>query len=47
VAKVVVGARISHSGNAMAQDGDLQGLGTAVAVGATGVHIEINEQVTR
>ena len=47
VPKVIVGARISKSGNAMAQDGDLQGLGTAVAVGATGIHVEINEQVTR
>lgn len=47
VPKVIVGARISKSGNAMAQDGDLQGLGSAVAVGATGVHVEINEQVAR
>lgn len=47
VPKVIVGARISHSGNAMAQDGDLQGQGTAVAVGSAGIHVEINQRVTR
>lgn len=47
VAKVVVGARISKSGNALPQDGDLQGLGSEVAVGANGVKIEINQTVTR
>ncbi len=47
VSKVIIGARISKNGNAMAQDGDLQGLGGAVAVGATGVQVEINEQVAR
>jgi cytochrome c-type biogenesis protein CcmH len=47
VPKVIVGARISRTGNATVQDGDLQGLGTAVAVGATGLRIEINQQVTR
>ncbi len=47
VPQVIVGARISHSGNAMPQDGDLQGLGTAVAVGSTGLHIEINQEVVR
>lgn len=45
VDRVVVGARISRSGNAMAQPGDLQGLTPAVAVGAAGVHVEIDEQV--
>ena len=47
VPTVIVGARISHSGNAMPQEGDLQGLGDAVAVGSTGLHIEINQQVVR
>ena len=47
VPRVIVGARISHSGNAMPQEGDLQGLGTAVAVGSTGLRIEINQQVVR
>jgi cytochrome c-type biogenesis protein CcmH len=47
VPMVIVGARISHSGNAMPQGGDLQGLGAAVAVGATGLHIEINQEVAR
>jgi cytochrome c-type biogenesis protein CcmH len=47
VPTVIVGARISHSGNAMPQGGDLQGLGAAVAVGSTGLHIEINEEVVR
>jgi cytochrome c-type biogenesis protein CcmH len=47
VARVVVGARISHSGNAMAQDGDLQGQAAAVAVGTTGIRVEINQRVTR
>jgi cytochrome c-type biogenesis protein CcmH len=47
VSQVIVGARISRTGNAMAQDGDLQGQGTAVAVGAAGVHVEINQRVAR
>ncbi|MGN6525782.1 MAG: c-type cytochrome biogenesis protein CcmI [Burkholderiaceae bacterium] len=46
-ARVVVGARISRSGNAMAQDGDLQGQAPSVAVGATGVRVEIGERVGR
>jgi len=45
VAQVVVGARISKSGNAMPQPGDLQGLSTTVAVGARGVQVEIGEVV--
>jgi cytochrome c-type biogenesis protein CcmH len=40
---VNVGARVSKSGNAMAQPGDLHGVMTTVAVGAKGVKIEINE----
>jgi cytochrome c-type biogenesis protein CcmH len=41
--QVVVGARISKSGNAMPQPGDLQGLSAPVAVGATRLVIEIGE----
>jgi cytochrome c-type biogenesis protein CcmH len=47
VPRVIVGARISKSGNAMPQGGDLQGTGTAVAVGATGLQVEINQEVAR
>ncbi len=43
VAQVVVGARISKSGNAMPQPGDLQGLTSTVAVGAQGVALQISE----
>lgn len=46
-ARVVVGARISKSGDATAQPGDLQGFSAAVAPGATGVAIEIGEVVGR
>lgn len=45
VPQVVVGARISKSGNAMPQTGDLQGLSQPVAVGAKDVAIEIAELV--
>lgn len=41
--RVVVGARISKSGNAMPQPGDLQGQSAAVAPGAKGLAIEIRE----
>jgi len=40
-ADVVVGARISKSGQAMPQSGDLEGLSTPVKVGATGVAVTI------
>ena len=43
--QVVVGARISKSGNAMPQAGDLQGLSAPVAVGAKDLAIEIAEVV--
>lgn len=43
--QVIVGARISKSGNAIAQPGDLQGFTKAVAVGASGLKIEIAEEV--
>jgi cytochrome c-type biogenesis protein CcmH len=45
--RVVVGARISKSGDATAQPGDLQGFSAAVAPGATGLVIEIGEVVGR
>ena len=41
--QVVVGARISKSGNAMPQPGDLQGLSAVVPVGTKGLQLEINE----
>lgn len=43
--KVIVGARISKTGNAMPQPGDLSGQTGAVAVGATGLRVEIKERV--
>jgi len=45
VTQVIVGARVSKSGNAIAQPGDLQGLSKPTAVGATGLRIEIAEEV--
>jgi cytochrome c-type biogenesis protein CcmH len=41
-AEVVVGARVSKSGNAIPQSGDLQGLTRPVKVGATGVALVID-----
>jgi cytochrome c-type biogenesis protein CcmH len=43
--KVVVSARVSKSGNAMPQPGDLSGQSGEVSVGAKGLHIEIHEVV--
>jgi cytochrome c-type biogenesis protein CcmH len=43
--QVIVGARISKSGNPIAQPGDLQGLSPPVDVGASGLSIEIAEEV--
>ena len=43
--KVIVGARISKSGGALAQPGDLQGLSAPVAVGSSGLVIEIGQIV--
>ena len=40
--RVVVGARISKSGNATPQPGDLVGQSDAVAAGATGVHVVVD-----
>ncbi len=45
VREAQVGARISKSGNAMPQPGDLQGITAAVPVGSKGLAIEINEAV--
>ena len=39
--QVIVGARVSKSGNAMPQPGDLQGLTPAVAVGTRGLQLQI------
>jgi cytochrome c-type biogenesis protein CcmH len=44
-AQVVVGARISKSGNAMPQSGDLQGFSAAVVPGATALTIEIGDVI--
>ena len=43
--QVIVGARISKSGNAMPQSGDLSGQSAPVKVGATGLAIEIKDAV--
>jgi cytochrome c-type biogenesis protein CcmH len=43
--RIVVGARISKAGNAIAQPGDLQGQSAPIDVGASGIAIEINEEV--
>jgi cytochrome c-type biogenesis protein CcmH len=43
--KVIVGARISKSGNAMPQPGDLAGQSAPVSVGVSGLKIEIKEAV--
>lgn len=42
---VVIGARISKTGNAMAQSGDLEGLSPVVQVGATGLVVTIDRAV--
>lgn len=44
-AEVVVGARVSRSGSATPQSGDLQGLSQPVKVGATGVAVVIDTAV--
>lgn len=43
--EVVIGARISKAGNAMAQSGDLEGLSPVVQVGATGLSIVVDRVV--
>ena len=47
VSRVIVGARISKSGNATPQSGDLQGVASDVAVGTRGLEIEITEELKR
>jgi len=47
VRRVIVGARISHSGNAVPREGDLQGSTPAVDVGASGLRVEIDQVVAR
>jgi cytochrome c-type biogenesis protein CcmH len=42
---VIVGARISKSGQAMPQPGDLEGLSGAIAVGSSGVTVVIANPV--
>lgn len=42
--RVVIGARISRSGSATPQPGDLQGFSKVVSVGATDVKVEISEE---
>jgi cytochrome c-type biogenesis protein CcmH len=46
-AKVIVSARISKSGDAIPQHGDLSGQSAPVAVGASGLAIEINTVVKK
>jgi cytochrome c-type biogenesis protein CcmH len=43
--RVVVVARISKSGNAMPQPGDLQGMSEPLALGTTGIKIDIDQPV--
>lgn len=43
--QVIVGARVSKSGNAMPQPGDLLGQSAAVAVGSKGLNIDIKDVV--
>jgi cytochrome c-type biogenesis protein CcmH len=43
--QVMIGARVSRTGNAMPQSGDLQGMTGPVAVGSTGVSVVIDEVV--
>jgi cytochrome c-type biogenesis protein CcmH len=45
VKTATLSARISKSGKAMPQAGDLQGVAQGVAVGASGLKLEINEEV--
>lgn len=47
VERVIVGARISKSGNATPQPGDLQGMLSAVAVGSAGLQVEINQELKK
>jgi len=44
-AAVVIGARVSHSGDAIASSGDLQGFSAPVKVGSTDVQVQIDQVV--
>jgi len=44
-AQVIVGVRVSRSGNAIPQSGDLEGLSAPVAVGTSGVEVVIDRTV--
>jgi cytochrome c-type biogenesis protein CcmH len=43
--EVVIGARVSKSGNAVPQSGDLEGLSTVVKIGASGIAVVIEKMV--
>ena len=43
--QVVVVARVSKSGNAMPQPGDLQGMSKPLALGSTGIKVDIDQPV--
>jgi cytochrome c-type biogenesis protein CcmH len=43
--RVVVGARVSRSGNAVPQAGDLQGLSAPMSPHAIGLRIQITEVI--
>jgi len=43
--QVIVGARISKSGDPMPQSGDLQGVSNVVQVGSSGLQVKINSVV--
>jgi len=47
VNKVIVGARVSKSGNAMPQSGDLQGLLQNVSVGQSDLKLQIDSEIGR
>ena len=42
---VIVGARVTKSGQAMPQPGDLEGLSAATAVGSSGIALVIAKEV--
>ena len=45
--KIVVGARVSKSGNAVPQSGDLTGQSAAVSIGVKDLSIDIRDVVKR
>jgi cytochrome c-type biogenesis protein CcmH len=42
---VIIGARVSHGGDAIASSGDLQGFSAPVKVGSSGVQVQIDQVV--